>query len=114
MSTRTRADDIDGGRLDSLVRALRPRTPDVAVRKRAAKQLYDASIGDRVLVGVLAGAEEAVYHSASTRCVAAVELTDVGPNLGNARPLGQAVDDPERAFDHVAADWAWTNAELRR
>lgn len=113
MSTRTRVHD-DGGRLDSLVRALRPRTPDVAVRKRTAKGLYDAQMGDRVLVGVLAGAEEAVYYSASTRCVAAVRLTDVGPNLGAARPLGQAVDRAERAFDHVTEEWAWTNPDLDR
>jgi hypothetical protein len=112
MSTRTRVDDTDGRQLDSLVRALRPRTPDVAVRNRIADLLWDADHGDRKLIGVLAGAEEAVYHSAATRCVAAVSLTDVGPNLGAARPLGQAVDDPERAFDHVVDAWAWTNPEL--
>lgn len=97
---------------DSLVRALRPRTPDVSVRERTADLLYDADLGNRTLVGVLAGAEEAVYYSTRTRCVAAVPITDVGPDLGSARPLGQAVDDPYRAFDHVDAEWAWTNPKL--
>lgn len=99
MSTRTRVEDNEI-RFDSLVRALRPRTPDVTVRQRTADLLWDAHLGDRKLIGVLEGAEEAVYHSSATRCVAAVELTDVGPNLGAARPPGQAVDDPARAFDH--------------
>ena len=113
MSTLTRVDD-SGARLDSLVQALRPRTPDVAVRKRTARGLYDAQMGNRVLVGVLAGANEAVYYSSSTRCVAAVRLTDVGPNLGAARPLGQAVNLAEQAFHHVDEEWAWTNPELNR
>ncbi|MFW5911109.1 MAG: hypothetical protein ACOCSD_02705 [Halolamina sp.] len=94
---------------DGLVRALRPRTLDPSIRERTANMLYDADIGNRTLVGVLSGADEAVYHSTRTRCVAAVTITDVGPDLGSARPLGQAVDDPRRAFDHVDADWAWTN-----
>lgn len=105
MATRTRSVTP----FDTLVRALRPRTTDVSVRKRTADQLFDADFGNRTLVGVLAGAEEAVYHSASTRCVAAVEITDMGPDLGSARPLGRAVDDPARASEHVAAEWAWTN-----
>jgi hypothetical protein len=114
MSTRTRVDSTDGRPLDSLVRALRPRTPDVAVRKRIAELLYDACMGERELIGVLAGTEEAVFYSSATRCVAAVQVTDVGPNLGTARPLGQAVDDAESAFAHVDADWAWTNPALDR
>lgn len=109
MSTRMHVEDTEGRRFDSLVRALRPRTPDVATRKRIADLLYDAELGNRQLVGVLAGCEEAVFYSSRTRCVAAVTLTNVGPNLGEARPLGQAVDDPERAFDHVDAGWAWVN-----
>jgi hypothetical protein len=108
MATRTRSVTP----FDSLVRALRPRTPDPAVRNRTADLLYDADVGNRTLVGVLAGAEEAVYHSTRTRCVAAVTITDVGPDLGSARPLGQAVDDPERALDHVDAELAWTNPGL--
>ncbi len=112
MSTRTRVDE--GSALDSLVRALRPRTLDLRARKRTANGLYGAQVGDRVLVGVLNGAEEAVYYSDSTNCVAAVRLTDVGPDLGSARPLGQAVDVPERAFRHVTDGWAWTNPELSR
>lgn len=114
MSTRMRVEESERSRFESLVRALRPRTPDIAVRQRTADLLYDAEMGNRVLVGVLAGAEEAVFYSARTRCVAAVELTDVGPNLGSARPLGQAVDDPGRAFDHVDDAWAWTNPEIER
>ncbi|WP_435116002.1 hypothetical protein [Halolamina sp. C58] len=109
MATRTRTTTP----FDALVRALRPRTPDVAVRKRTADLLYDADVGNRTLIGVLSGAEEAVYYSTRTRCVAAVPITDVGPNLGGARPLGQAVDDPTRAFEHVDQEWAWTNPELR-
>jgi hypothetical protein len=112
MSTRMHVEDAKGSRFDSLVRALRPRTPDVATRKRTADLLYDAELGNRQLVGVLAGAEEAVFYSSRTRCVAAVTLTDVGPNLGAARPLGQAVDDVQRAFDHVDAGWAWTNPRI--
>lgn len=112
MSTRMHVEDTNGNLNDSLVRALRPRTPDVATRKRIADLLYDAELGNRELVGVLAGAQEAVFYSSRTRCVAAVKLTDVGPNLGEARPLGQAVDDAERAFDHVEADWAWTNPRI--
>jgi len=108
MATRTRTTTP----FDALVRALRPRTPDVSVRKRTADLLYDADVGNRTLVGVLAGADEAVYYSERTRCVAAVRITDVGPDLGSARPLGQAVDDPARAFDHVDADWAWTNPSI--
>ncbi|MEF8800091.1 MAG: hypothetical protein V5A56_03555 [Halolamina sp.] len=61
---------------------------------------------------MLAGAEEAVSHSSVTRCVAAVSLTDVGPNLGAARLLGRAVDHPSRAFVHRDGEWAWTNPEL--
>jgi len=114
MSTRTRVKETDRRRLDSLVRALRPRTPDLTVRRRTADLLWDAHLGDRKLIGVLEGAQEAVYHSSATRCVAAVELTDVGPNLSAARPLGQAVDDPARAFDHVDDGWAWTNPEFDR
>ena len=108
MATRTRTTTP----FDALVRALRPRTPDVSVRKRTADLLFDADVGNRTLVGVLAGADEAVYYSERTRCVAAVRITDVGPDLGSARPLGQAVDDPARAFDHVDADWAWTNPSI--
>jgi hypothetical protein len=108
MATRTRS----ATPFDALVRALRPRTPEVSVRKRTADLLYDADVGNRTLIGVLAGAEEAVYYSSRTRCVAAVTITDVGPDLGSARPLGQAVDAPERAFDHVDAEWAWTNPRL--
>jgi len=108
MATRTRSLTP----FDALVRALRPRTLDASVRKRTADMLYDADMGNRTLVGVLAGADEAVYHSARTRCVAAVTITDVGPDLGSARPLGQAVDDPSRAFDHVDAEWAWTNPRI--
>jgi hypothetical protein len=108
MATRTRS----ATPFDALVGALRPRTPEVSVRKRTADLLYDADVGNRTLIGVLAGAEEAVYYSSRTRCVAAVTITDVGPDLGSARPLGQAVDAPERAFDHVDAEWAWTNPRL--
>jgi hypothetical protein len=97
---------------DALVRALRPRSPDATLREQTADMLYDADIGNRTLIGVLPGAEEAVYHSTRTRCVAAVRITDVGPDLGSARPLGQAVDDPERALEHVDAELAWTNPRL--
>jgi hypothetical protein len=107
-----RVEDAEGSPNDSLVRALRPRTPDVTIRQRTAEMLHDAEIGNRELVGVLAGAEEAVFYSSRTRCVAAVTLTDVGPNLGAARPLGQAVGDAEAAFDRVDAQFAWTNPRL--
>ena len=112
MSTQMRVEDAEGSRYDSLVRALRPRTPDVPTRQRTADLLYDAEMGNRELVGVLAGAEEAVFYSSRTRYVAAVELTDVGPNLGAARPLGQAVGDANAAFDRVDDQWAWTNPRL--
>lgn len=97
---------------DALVRALRPRTPDVSTRERTANLLYDADFGNRTLIGVLAGADEAVYYSESTRCVAAVRITDMGPDLGSARPLGQAVDSTRDAFARVDADWAWTNPQF--
>ena len=61
MSTRMRVEEAESSRYDSLVRALRPRTPDVTVRQRTADLLYDAEIGNRTLIGVLAGAEEAGF-----------------------------------------------------
>ena len=109
MATRTRTTTP----FDALVRALRPRTLDRSRREHTADRLYDADIGNRTLIGVLAGADEAVYHSTRTRCVAAVKITEVGPDLGRARPLGQAVDDPDRALDHVDAELAWTNPGIR-
>lgn len=105
MATRTRTVTP----FDALVRALRPRTPDVSTRERTADLLYDADFGSRTLIGVLADADEAVYYSESTRCVAAVTITDMGPDLGSARPLEQAVDNPDDAFARLDADWAWTN-----
>ena len=112
MSTQMRVEDAEGSPTNSLVRALRPRTPDVSIRQRTADLLYDAEIGNRTFIGVLAGAEEAVFYSSRTRCVAAVKLTDVGPNLGAARPLEQAVTDAEAAFDRVDDQFAWTNPRL--
>jgi len=112
MSTQMRVEDAEGSPTDSLVRALRPRTPDVSIRQRTADLLYGAEIGNRTFIGVLAGAEEAVFYSTRTRCVAAVELTGVGPNRGAARPLEQAVSDAEAAIERVEDRFAWTNPRL--